>query len=133
MIADGCLYHCGFCCIKTSQKFQPRTKNNILQQIQDLQGFYGANLSNYNAIFLGNHDTLAAGPELIRMAAAEAYSTFDFVKSRLKNPTLFLFGSVDSLLNGGKRLIEAIHQLPFYTYVNIGFESADVATLHQLK
>jgi len=133
MIADGCLYHCDFCCIKTSQKFQPRAKDNILQQIQDLRGFYGANLSNYNALFLGNHDALAAGHELIHMAAAEAYFTFDFEKSHLKNPTLFLFGSVDSLLDGGKTLMEAIHRLPYYTYVNIGFESADPATLRRLN
>jgi len=133
MIADGCLYHCDFCCIKTSQKFQPRSKDNILQQIQDLQSFYGANLSNYNAVFLGNHDALAAGHELIRMAAADAYVAFGFEKSHVKNPTLFLFGSVDSLLGGGKTLMEEINRLPYYTYINIGFESADAATLLRLN
>jgi wyosine [tRNA(Phe)-imidazoG37] synthetase (radical SAM superfamily) len=133
MIADGCLYHCDFCCIKTSQKFQPRAKENILQQIQELQSFYGINLSNYNALFLGNHDALAAGHELICMAAANAYSTFEFERSHVKDPKLFLFGSVDSLLAGGKTLIEAINRLPYYTYVNIGFESADAATLRRLN
>ncbi len=133
MIADGCLYHCDFCCIKTSHKFQPRSKDNILQQIQDLRSFYGANLSNYNAVFLGNHDALMAGHELICMAAADAYFTFDFEKSHVKNPKLFLFGSVDSLLDGGETLIEAIHRLPYHTYINIGFESADAATLLRLN
>jgi hypothetical protein len=133
MIADGCLYHCDFCCIKTSQKFQPRAKDNILQQIQELQSFYGDNLSNYNALFLGNHDALAAGHELICMAAADAYFKFDFETSHVKGPTLFLFGSVDSLLAGGETLIEAINRLPYYTYVNVGFESADAATLLRLN
>ena len=45
----------------------------------------------------------------------------------------FLFGSVDSLLDGGQTLIEAIGRLPYYTYVNIGFESADAATLRRLN
>jgi hypothetical protein len=53
MIADGCRYHCGFCCVKTGRQFQPRLNDNILQQIQDLKDFYGANLSNYNAVFFG--------------------------------------------------------------------------------
>jgi len=133
MIADGCLYHCDFCCIKTNKKFQPRSKENILKQIKDLQSFYGANLRNYNAVFLGNHDALAAGHELIRMAAAEAHVSFGFEKSHIKDPALFLFGSVDSLLNGGETLIEAINRLPYHTYVNIGFESADAATLLRLN
>jgi len=133
MIADGCLYHCDFCCIKTSQKFQPRAKDNILKQIQELQRFYGNNLSNYNALFLGNHDALAAGHELICMAAANGYDNFDFERSHVKDPKLFLFGSVDSLLDGGETLIEAINRLPYYTYVNIGFESADAATLRRLN
>ena len=49
------------------------------------------------------------------------------------NPGLFLFGSVDSLLNAGNCLIEALNQLPLYTYINIGFESADEATLTQIN
>jgi hypothetical protein len=133
MIADGCLYHCDFCCIKTSQKFQPRSKDNILQQIQYLQRFYGTNLNNYNAVFLGNHDALEAGHELIRTAAVEAYQKFGFDKSYVKSPTLYLFGSVDSLLGGGKALMDTINRLPYYTYINIGLESADTATLLRLN
>ena len=133
MVADGCLYHCDFCCIKTNQKFQPRTRVNILRQIQELKRFYGDTLRNYNALFLGNHDALATGHELICMAADEAYCNFNFDKSYLKDPVLFLFGSVDSLLAGGETLIEAMNRLPYYTYVNIGFESADTATLRRLN
>ena len=133
MIADGCRYHCRFCCIKTGRRFQPRATDNILQQIQDLQRFYGVNLRNYNAVFLGNHDGLGAGPELIRRAATAAYIAFGLETSYVKSPTLFLFGSVDSLLDGGPTLIEAIGRLPYYTYINIGFESADAATLRRLN
>jgi len=133
MIADGCLYHCDFCCIKSRQVFSPRPKANIREQIRQLQTFYGANLSNYSAVFLGNHDALAAGPELIRMAATEAHSAFQIGKSHMVNPALFLFGSVDSLLKGGSALAEVLNRLPYYTYVNIGFESADPETLARLK
>ena len=133
MIADGCLYHCDFCSIKTSQKFRPRSKANIRRQVQDLKHFYGTNLKNYNALFLGNHDALAAGSDLILTAAELAFQSFNFKKSYLKNPTLYIFGSVDSLLRGGKDLIEAINGLPYYTYINIGFESADAETLQDLS
>ena len=133
MITDGCLYHCEFCCIKSRQSFHPRSKDNVLQQIRQLRIFYGANLGNYNAVFLGNHDALGAKQEDICMTAGEAYEAFGFEKSRLKNPTLFLFGSVDFLLNAGNNLLDTLNQIPMYTYINIGFESADAATLSRIN
>jgi hypothetical protein len=133
MVADGCLYHCGFCCVKSHRSFRCRPEANIRRQIRRLKAFYGANLSNYNALFLGNHDALAAGWESIGMAAAEAYEIFDFEHSHLKNPALFLFGSADSLLAAGEKLFEALNRIPFYTYINIGLESADAATLAQIN
>ena len=129
MVADGCLYHCGFCCVKSNRSFQRRSEANIRRQIRRLKAFYGANLGNYNALFLGNHDALAAGGDLIGMSAAGAYEAFDFENSHLKNPALFLFGSVDSLLKAGDEVFETLNRLPFYTYINIGLESADAATL----
>ena len=129
MVADGCLYHCGFCCVKSRRCFQRRSKANIRRQIRRLKSFFGANLGNYNALFLGDHDALAAGWESIGMSAVEAYEAFDFEKSHIKNPALFLFGSADSLLNAGDKLFEALNRIPFYTYINIGLESADAATL----
>ena len=133
MIADGCLYHCDFCCIKSRQRFRLRSKENVQQQIRQLKTFYGVNLGNYNALFLGNHDALAAGREPICTAAVEAYRAFGFKNAHLKNPTLFLFGSVDSLLNAGAHLFEELNQIPFYTYINIGFESVDPATLLRIN
>jgi hypothetical protein len=129
MVADGCLYHCDFCCVKSHRSFHRRSEANIRRQIRRLKSFYGADLGNYNALFLGNHDALAAGWEAIGMSAVEAYKAFDFEKSNIKNPGLFLFGSADSLLNAGDKLFEALNRVPFYTYINIGLESADAATL----
>jgi hypothetical protein len=133
MVADGCLYHCDFCCVKSNRSFHRRSEANIRRQIRRLKSFYGANLGNYNALFLGNHDALAAGWEAIGMSAVEAYKAFDFEKSNIKNPGLFLFGSADSLLNAGDKLFEALNRVPFYTYINIGLESADAATLAHIN
>ena len=129
MVADGCLYDCGFCCVKSRKRFQRRPKDNIDRQIRRLKRFYGADLRNYNALFLGNHDALAAGHETIRHAASAAYHAFGFERSFLKDPVLFLFGSADSLLNASHKLFETLKRSPFYTYINIGLESADDATL----
>ena len=132
MVADGCLYHCDFCCVKSRQNFCRRSKANVYRQIQQLQAFYGANLGNYNALFLGNHDALAAGWDSIGLTAVEAYEAFGFEKSHVKNPALFLFGSADSLLNAPNKLLEDLNRIPFYTYINVGLESANVATLSQI-
>ena len=129
IIADGCLYHCDFCSLKSRRSFHRRSEADVHRQIEQLKTFYGANLDNYNALFLGNHDALAAGRELICMAANDAYSTLGFQKSHMKSPTLYLFGSADSLLNAPDRLFEALDRIPLYTYINIGLESADAATL----
>jgi hypothetical protein len=132
MIADGCLYQCRFCCIKSRQFFQPRSEKNILAQIRNLKKFYGADLANYSAVFLGNHDALAAGESHICLAAAEAYNTFEFEKAHVKDARLFLFGSVGALLKAGPQLFEYLNRTPFYTCINIGLESADAATLSQI-
>jgi radical SAM superfamily enzyme YgiQ (UPF0313 family) len=129
MVADGCLYDCGFCCIKSRQRYQRRPQENIDRQIRFLKRFYGSDLCNYNALFLGNHDALAAGRETIRHAASAAYQAFGFERAYIKNPTLFLFGSVDSLLNADHQLFEVLERTPFYTYINVGLESADDFTL----
>jgi radical SAM superfamily enzyme YgiQ (UPF0313 family) len=133
MIADGCLYHCNFCRVKSQQSFRPRSRENVLAQIRRLQTFYGANLGNYNALFLGNHDALAAEPDHICMAATRAYEAFGFSKAYVKNPSLFMFGSVDSLLKNGNGLFEPLNRIPMYTYINIGFESRDAVTLLRIN
>jgi len=128
-IADGCLYHCKFCCVKTDQRFQKRSKANIREQIGALKSHFGADLINYHALFLGNHDALAAGGDLINFAAEEAYRAFGFRPRMDQKPFLYLFGSVGSFLEADRRLFEQLNRLPFYTYINIGLESIDSKTL----
>jgi len=132
-VADGCLYHCKFCCVKSGNKFQARSKTDISEQIRQLKAFYGRNLENYNAFFLGNHDALKAGAELIYFTASEANRVFGFEKPGVKTPMLFLFGSVDSLLMSENELFEKLNHLPSYTYINIGFESIDAPTLDFIR
>jgi hypothetical protein len=133
MIADGCLYHCSFCCVQTEQPFKARSRSEILEQIRQLKVFYGRNIENYNAIFLGNHDALAAGDDLIYMAVSEAGSAFGFGGPCTKMSRLYLFGSVDSLLKSKNKLFEKLSGLPFHTCINIGFESIDPKTLAFLR
>ena len=47
----------------------------------------------------------------------------------MKGPALFLFGSVDSLINSEDFLFDCLERLPFSTYINIGLESIDPPTL----
>ena len=128
-IADGCLYHCKFCCVKTDQKFRVRSKENIHEQLGALKDHFGADLVNYHALFLGNHDALAAGGDLICFAAEAAYRAFGFRPRMDQKPFLFLFGSVGSFLAARSALFDHLNRLPFYTYINIGFESVDSKTL----
>lgn len=133
IVADGCLYNCGFCQVKTGQDFAPRPSQNILEQIKSLKQFYGQDLHNHNAIFLGQHDALSAGREPLMLAAANAYESFGFEDSYLKGASLFLFGSIDSMVHAEEKLFESLNDLPFSTYLNIGLESNDSNTLKVLK
>jgi len=132
-VADGCLYSCGFCRVKSRQDFAPRTKENITGQIEKLKAFYGKDIRNYNSIFLGQHDALNSDPELLEFAAKYAYETFEFDRSNIKGANLFIFGSVDSLMNSEDALFDSLERLPFSTYINIGLESADPKTLAAIK
>jgi radical SAM superfamily enzyme YgiQ (UPF0313 family) len=131
-IADGCLYHCKFCCVKSDQKFQKRSKESLLEQIAALKNHFGRDRTNYHGLFLGNHDALAAGHDLIGFAAEQAYEAFGFRKRINRNPFLFLFGSVSSFLGAGDVLFEKLNELPFYTYINMGLESIDSNTLLEI-
>ncbi len=132
-VADGCLYQCGFCEVKSGQRFSSRGAEDIERQIDRLREFYGRDLHNYSAVFLGEHDALHAGRELLEFAAWRAYEVFDLKHSYLRDVRLYLFGSADSLIRSENRLFETLSHLPFYTHVNVGLESADVATLASLQ
>ncbi len=133
IVADGCLYHCGFCKVKTGQDFAPRTAKEVIRQMQDVKRFLGRDLHNYNAIFLGQHDALSAGRELVETAAERAYEIFEFERSHLRGAWLFLFGSVDSMIRSEEGLFESLSRFPFSTHINIGFESNDPKTLEALR
>ena len=133
MIADGCLYKCGFCSVKTGQSFAPRSRQDILGQLRTLKDFYGPDLCNYNALFFGQHDALCAGQELIEFAAAAAYDLLELERSFMNGPRLFLFGSVGSLLAAPEALFRSLNILPFYTCINIGLESAQQESLDLLQ
>ena len=131
-IADGCLYKCRFCKVKNKKPFTPRNPDDIRRQIRDLARLYSNDLVNYNALFLGEHDALNAPADLIVFAAKEGYDRFGFAQSYMTQPRLYLFGSVDSLLDADPHLFESLNALPFDTCINIGLESFDPATLAHL-
>jgi radical SAM superfamily enzyme YgiQ (UPF0313 family) len=132
-VADGCLYNCGFCRVKSGRPFMPRTREDILEQIEALKRFYAEDLPNYNSLFLGQHDALYAGSDLLEFAAGKAYERLEFEGSYLKGCHLFFFGSVDSLLHSEEKVFESLNRLPYSTHINIGLESVDPATLATLR
>jgi hypothetical protein len=105
----------------------------VAGQIAGLKRLYGPDLPNYNALFLGQHDALAVGADLIEYAAQMAYDSLGFGHSFMEKPRLFLFGSADSLLGAKERVFQSLDLMPFVTHVNIGLESSDAATLEFLK
>lgn len=131
-ICEGCLYKCQFCKIKNKKKFSLRSKQDIDSQITQLRQLYSQDIVNFNAIFLGEHDALNAPRELILYTVQKAFEGFEFQSSYMKENFLFMFGSVDSFLNAGKRFFGTLNGLPFQTFINIGLESYDQATLDLL-
>ena len=132
-IADGCMYKCKFCIVKNRLPFKLRSKTDILNQISKLKDFYGKNISNYNSVYLGQHDALGAGEELTLFAAEKSYEAFELKTSSMNGANLFLFATIDSFLNVKNSLFQSLNKTPYYTYINIGLESADKETLEILK
>lgn len=131
-ISDGCLYNCKFCRVKSGRTFTRRSKSDIREEILRLREFYGPDLINYSALFLGDHDALFAGGDLITFTAKTAFEYFEMTNAVTGPPRLFLFGSVASLAAADNTMLGAINRLPFYTYINIGLESGDSETLRAL-
>jgi len=131
-ISQGCLYKCRFCKVKNAVPFSVRTPAAIIDQISQLKCLYGADLPNYNALFLGDHDALQAGGDLICLALQEAYREFGFAHSHIAEHKTFLFGSATSFVNAPEQLFMNMEKLPGTIYINIGLESADQETLDKL-
>ncbi len=131
-IAEGCLYKCRFCRVKTNRPFRQKSREEIDLQIKGLQGWYGENLVNYVSLFLGEHDALAVSPGLILETIEKALTAFDFAAAYMKGSNIFLFGSVDSLLHTPRQFWSDLARLPCSVYLNIGLESADQESLDKL-
>ncbi len=131
-IAEGCLYKCRFCRVKTNLPFRQKSREEIDLQIKGLQEWYGKNLANYNSIFLGEHDALCASPGLIIETIEKAHAAFGFPAANMKGGNVFLFGSIDSLLNAPEQLFADMARLPCSVYLNVGLESADQESLDRL-
>lgn len=131
-IADGCLYKCTFCSVKTGKNFRPRSHDDIVRQLEELAQFYDSNLQNLNAVFIGDHDALAAGGDLISFAAEKAYEIFQFSDNRGGTPSLFTFGSAGSFLKADATLFERLNTLPYKSYINLGLEAYDSDTLKKI-
>jgi len=128
-LSDGCLYKCRFCKVKNKKKFNLRSGQDIDDQISQLKQLYGRDIINFNALFLGEHDALASPCERILETVQMAYNGFNFQASIMGKPYLFLFGSVDSFLSASDMLFKTLNDLPFQTFINLGLESYDQATL----
>ena len=132
-IAEGCRYQCGFCEVKSRQPFCTHSLQKISQTIEDLKEFYGEDLINYNALFLGDHDALNADEETLIQSTEKAVAELGLSHSYMKGSCLFLFGSVDSFLRCSDALLEALEKTGCRVYINLGLESAHQATLDWLK
>jgi len=133
VIARGCLYHCGFCRFKSRQPFTRLTQRDVQTQLVEMKAFLRDDLPNYNAVFLGQHDALSAGAEMLLFAAEKAYEIFELHRSSMKDTWLFLFGSVDAVLAAEEHLFETLERLPYRVFINLGLESMDSGTLDALK
>jgi hypothetical protein len=133
ILTQGCLYNCDFCRVKTPTPFCERSRDNIDRQLRRLQTYFGPDLVNYSSVFLGQHDALAASPELILFAAQRAYDLLEIAGSYMQGPRLFLFGSVDSFLDKKDDFFHALNRLPWHVHINLGLESFDGTTLTMLR
>ena len=105
-------------------------KEYIQQQMKSLKAWYGKDILNYNALFLGEHDALSAPPETVFEVARDAYDFFDFSSSFMKDgPFLFMFGSAESFLSFDTAWLKKLGKIPFKIFINVGLESCDQATL----
>jgi tRNA A37 methylthiotransferase MiaB len=129
LVTEGCLYHCRFCRVKDNKPFQQRPTSSIADQIRALKAWFGPDRVNFNALFLGGSDALAADGALLRSAVERAVSELGLDRSYMRGLHLFLFGSVDSFLAADAALFDAFQAMDCRTYINIGLESADPETL----
>ena len=130
IVADGCIYDCKFCHIKSGNKVTTRSKDNINMQIKELNDFYAEDIINYNSIFLGNHDFLNAKPDTIEFALSESKKLIQ--NSFMEGVFIFAFAGIFSFLNMDYDFFKMLNETYFRTYINIGLESFDQTTLDKI-
>ena len=131
-VAEGCLYKCRFCRVKTDSPFREMEPGEVDRQIRGLKSWYGPNLVNYNALFVGEHDALCADAGLLTASIHKACTALGLFSSVMRGASVFLFASVDSLLNAPEWLFVDLERFPAAIYINVGLESADQETLDRL-
>lgn len=131
IVADGCHYHCRFCCVKGGGRFSQRTRAQVDEQITRLRAWLGDRFGHYQGLFLGLQDALAADDDFLRWSLEQAFSRLGFEGQGI-HPQLFLFGSVGSLLRKEPAFFEWLDGSPWTTFINVGFEAADEQTLRAL-
>ena len=131
-INEGCLYKCRFCRVKSERPYRRKTWDEVETQIRGLRDWYGGDIVNYNALFLGEHDALAAGAEAIVPAIDRARVVFGMADSAMAGGNVFLFGSVDSLIAAPASLFAALNRSSCQVYINVGLESVNQESLDLL-
>ncbi len=132
-VAEGCTNNCRFCCIKTGTGLVPRSLDDVSGQIKSIRYYYGPDLVNFNSVFLGQNDALAAGLDRVIQAAWMAWEHLGLGDSYHPGPRLFMFSGAEALLSLDARAVSALNSLPYSSvHVNVGLESLDEATLQFL-
>ncbi len=131
-INEGCLYKCRFCRVKSEKPYRRKSWDDVEMQIQGLRDWIGGDIVNCNAVFLGEHDALAAGPEAVVAAIDRARAVLGLAESAMAGGNVFLFGSVDSLLAAPDRLFADLDRSGCAVYINVGLESVDQQSLDLL-
>lgn len=132
-VSLGCLYKCGFCRVKNHRGFAELSLTEIDTQLDKIKDLLAADLTNFNSIFLGQHDALNCNPRLICSAIEQAHRKLGLSGSYIDGSNTFLFGSVGSLLSADAALFDDLDRLPGRIFINIGLESADQPTLDILE
>ncbi len=128
-ITRGCRYKCRFCRIKTPARFTELSLSDVTRQLYQLKEFYGDNCVNYNAVFLGEQDSLLGSRELLLDVIAVSQKILNLRGSYMYGQNFFLFGSVDALLEKKLSFFNELNGMGANIFINVGLESADQSTL----
>lgn len=128
-LAEGCLYHCRFCGVKSPRPFGVNERGAVADEVALLGDYFKDDLVNMGGVFLGEHDALAAGSSRVVEAAEACQTLWGDGRAMVDTPSLFLFGSPDALVEVSEAGWESMARLPFKVWINTGIESLDEATL----